>query len=85
MALQPCPVCERELSVKRNRAGGYFIGCTGYPACSYTAAVSDATRLEVTGVTPLFDLKPYTVRLPPPPPREEEGDGNGWTQMEMDL
>lgn len=32
-----CPLCDRELSLRRRRSDGEpFVGCTGYPACRYT-------------------------------------------------
>lgn len=35
-ALGPCPVCGETLLVRRSRHGSYFIGCDGYPDCTYT-------------------------------------------------
>jgi len=34
--LGPCPDCGADLLVRQSRAGSYFIGCDGYPACEYT-------------------------------------------------
>lgn len=32
-----CPLCNRDLRVRRRRADNEpFIGCSGYPACTYT-------------------------------------------------
>lgn len=35
-----CPRCGRKL-VYRNGKYGYFLGCTGYPSCNYTAPASE--------------------------------------------
>ncbi|MFB6195596.1 MAG: DNA topoisomerase I, partial [Haloplanus sp.] len=32
----PCPECGEDLVIRRNRQGSYFIGCDGYPDCTYT-------------------------------------------------
>lgn len=34
-----CPSCKSELSLKLSHKGGPFIGCSSYPACSYTRSV----------------------------------------------
>lgn len=32
-----CPLCDRDLRVRRRRADNEpFVGCSGYPSCSYT-------------------------------------------------
>lgn len=40
MMEEKCPKCESVLA-KRLGRNGYFIGCTGYPECSYTRNVDD--------------------------------------------
>ncbi len=34
--LGPCPDCGDDLLVRKSRHGSYFIGCDGYPDCTYT-------------------------------------------------
>jgi DNA topoisomerase-1 len=34
--LGPCPDCGETLLVRRSRRGSYFVGCDGYPDCTYT-------------------------------------------------
>ncbi|WP_332898256.1 DNA topoisomerase I [Haladaptatus sp. CMSO5] len=34
--LGPCPECGNDLLVRRSRRGSYFVGCDGYPECTYT-------------------------------------------------
>ena len=34
--LGPCPECGDDLLVRSSRQGSYFVGCNGYPDCSYT-------------------------------------------------
>jgi DNA topoisomerase-1 len=34
--LGPCPECGDTLLVRRSRQGSYFVGCDGYPDCTYT-------------------------------------------------
>lgn len=34
-----CPQCGKDLVIKKSRAGGRFIACTGYPECHYAASV----------------------------------------------
>jgi DNA topoisomerase-1 len=36
----PCPTCGKPLVVKRNR-WGKFLGCSGYPDCTYTVGVEE--------------------------------------------
>ncbi|MFQ5993500.1 MAG: type I DNA topoisomerase [Acidiferrobacterales bacterium] len=40
-----CPTCGKPLA-KRLGRNGYFIGCTGYPECSYTRNVDDAAGVS---------------------------------------
>jgi len=35
-----CPLCEKDLVIKKARTGSRFIACTGYPKCSHTASFS---------------------------------------------
>jgi DNA topoisomerase-1 len=39
----PCPKCGKPLVEKRNR-WGKFLGCSGYPDCSYTSGIDEAGR-----------------------------------------
>ncbi|WP_458207134.1 DNA topoisomerase I [Haladaptatus sp. NG-SE-30] len=34
--LGPCPDCGENLLVRQSRRGSYFVGCDGYPDCTYT-------------------------------------------------
>jgi DNA topoisomerase-1 len=34
--LGPCPECGSDLLVRKSRHGSYFVGCDGYPDCTYT-------------------------------------------------
>ena len=34
--LGPCPDCGSDLLVRKSRRGSYFVGCDGYPDCTYT-------------------------------------------------
>jgi DNA topoisomerase-1 len=34
--LGPCPECGSDLLVRKSRQGSYFVGCDGYPDCTYT-------------------------------------------------
>ncbi|WP_458185277.1 DNA topoisomerase I [Haladaptatus sp. NG-WS-4] len=34
--LGPCPECGEDLLVRQSRRGSYFVGCDGYPDCTYT-------------------------------------------------
>ncbi len=34
--LGPCPDCGADLLVRQSRRGSYFVGCDGYPDCTYT-------------------------------------------------
>lgn len=38
-----CPVCGKKL-IRRKGRYGYFLGCSGYPECSYTEPVPDTER-----------------------------------------
>jgi DNA topoisomerase-1 len=37
--LGACPDCGRPLEIKHSRKGSKFIGCTGFPECTYTASL----------------------------------------------
>jgi DNA topoisomerase I len=41
----PCPQCGRDLAVRWNRFGR-FLGCTGYPECSYTHSIDEQEKAE---------------------------------------
>jgi DNA topoisomerase-1 len=43
-----CPECGSSLSVKRSKKGGRFIGCGGYPNCTFALPLPKAGRLVVT-------------------------------------
>ncbi len=43
-----CPVCGRPLEVKVSRYG-QFLGCTGYPECSYTEPLEEKKEAEPIG------------------------------------
>ncbi len=34
--LGPCPDCGSDLLIRKSRRGSYFVGCDGYPDCTYT-------------------------------------------------
>ncbi|SDM08643.1 DNA topoisomerase-1 [Halogranum gelatinilyticum] len=34
--LGPCPDCGEDLLIRKSRHGSYFVGCDGYPDCTYT-------------------------------------------------
>ena len=43
-----CPECESSLSVKRSKKGSRFIGCGGYPNCTFALPLPKSGRLVVT-------------------------------------
>ncbi|ATZ61025.2 MAG: DNA topoisomerase I [Methanosarcinales archaeon Met12] len=43
-----CPECSSDLTVRRSKRGGRFIGCTGYPDCTFTLPLPKSGRLIVT-------------------------------------
>jgi len=44
----PCPQCKSELIIRRGRRGSRFIGCTGYPDCTYTLPLPRFGMVVVT-------------------------------------
>lgn len=45
-----CPECGKPLSIRLGRRGR-FIGCTGYPDCSYTRSLTEDTAQTATPIT----------------------------------
>ncbi|MHC1593124.1 MAG: DNA topoisomerase I [Methermicoccaceae archaeon] len=43
-----CPDCGNDLIMRRSRKGGRFIGCTGYPECTFTLPLPKFGRIVVT-------------------------------------
>ncbi|HYA60910.1 MAG TPA: DNA topoisomerase I [Candidatus Acidoferrum sp.] len=43
-----CPECGSNLSVRRSKKGGRFIGCGGYPNCNFALPLPKSGRLHVT-------------------------------------
>jgi DNA topoisomerase-1 len=44
----PCPECEKELVIRKSKKGR-FIGCSGYPNCTFTLPLPKNGRIIVTG------------------------------------
>jgi DNA topoisomerase-1 len=44
----PCERCGSDLIVRRSRRGGRFIGCTGYPECTFTLPLPRMGMIVVT-------------------------------------
>jgi DNA topoisomerase-1 len=42
--LGPCPECGDDLLVRKSRYGSYFVGCNGYPDCTYTLPLPSTGR-----------------------------------------
>ncbi|WP_318566701.1 DNA topoisomerase I [Salinigranum marinum] len=42
--LGPCPECGDDLLVRKSRHGSYFVGCNGYPDCTYTLPLPSTGR-----------------------------------------
>jgi ssDNA-binding Zn-finger/Zn-ribbon topoisomerase 1 len=53
-----CPYCERgDQIVRQNQTTyHYFIGCSAWPKCAFTAELPESLRLKLLGATPLFPL-----------------------------
>lgn len=45
-----CPECGNDLVIKKSRAGGKFIACSGYPACHYATSLSTGVICPVCGI-----------------------------------
>ena len=46
-----CPSCGKELIIRRGRRGSRFIGCTGYPDCTFTLPLPKFGMIIVTDKT----------------------------------
>jgi DNA topoisomerase-1 len=42
--LGPCPECGDDLLVRKSRYGSHFVGCNGYPDCTYTLPLPSTGR-----------------------------------------
>ncbi|RJS72010.1 MAG: DNA topoisomerase I [Candidatus Syntrophoarchaeum sp. WYZ-LMO15] len=49
MVAGSCPECGKDLTIRRSRRGGRFIGCTGYPDCTYSLPLPRTGKIVVTG------------------------------------
>ena len=49
--LGPCPECGERLLVRKSRYGSYFVGCDGYPDCTYTLPLPNRGEPQVLGET----------------------------------
>ncbi|AOW80590.1 DNA topoisomerase I [Halodesulfurarchaeum formicicum] len=49
--LGPCPECGRDLLIRENRYGSYFVGCDGYPDCEFTAPLPNRGEPQVMDET----------------------------------
>ena len=43
-----CPQCTSDLVVRRSKRGGRFVGCSGYPNCTFGLPLPKSGRLRVT-------------------------------------
>jgi DNA topoisomerase-1 len=43
-----CPLCNSEVIVRRSKKGGRFVGCTGYPACTFSLPLPKTGQIIVT-------------------------------------
>lgn len=43
-----CPQCGSDLIVRRSKRGGRFVGCSGYPSCTFGLPLPKSGRLRVT-------------------------------------
>ena len=51
-----CPNCYRPMAIKRNRQNDTrFLGCSGYPDCTYTKPLPESVQLREKGYKELFD------------------------------
>ncbi|VUT27519.1 MAG: Reverse gyrase 1 [Candidatus Syntrophoarchaeum sp. GoM_oil] len=48
MIVGPCPDCGKDLIIRRSRRGSRFIGCTGYPDCTYSLPLPKSGKIVVT-------------------------------------
>ncbi len=52
--VRACPDCGRELVVRTNRrTGGDFLGCSGWPRCSYTEPIPQGLVMRRLGAPTL--------------------------------
>ncbi|MCB8942522.1 MAG: cold shock domain-containing protein [Ardenticatenaceae bacterium] len=62
-----CPECERDLVIRQNQTThNYFIGCSQWPACEYTAKLPESLRMELLDAPTLFPLDEETPAEPIP-------------------
>jgi DNA topoisomerase-1 len=43
-----CPQCSSDLIVRRSKRGGRFVGCSGYPKCTFGLPLPKSGRLRIT-------------------------------------
>jgi len=43
-----CPQCSSDLVVRRSKRGGRFVGCSGYPKCTFGLPLPKSGRLRIT-------------------------------------
>jgi len=43
-----CPQCSSDLVVRRSKRGGRFVGCSGYPQCTFGLPLPKSGRLRIT-------------------------------------
>lgn len=54
-----CSNCGAEMLVKTNMKSGHqFLGCSAYPVCTTTAALTEAIVQRLTGAPDLFGVEP---------------------------
>ncbi|RZN15370.1 MAG: DNA topoisomerase I, partial [Methanosarcinales archaeon] len=46
--LGKCPLCNSDIVVRRSRKGGRFVGCTGYPDCTFSLPLPRTGQIIVT-------------------------------------
>ncbi|RLG25008.1 DNA topoisomerase I [Methanosarcinales archaeon] len=46
--LGKCPLCNSDVIVRRSRKGGRFVGCTGYPDCTFSLPLPRTGQIIVT-------------------------------------
>lgn len=44
----PCPVCGKNLLIRRSKRGKRFVGCSGFPSCKNTYSLPQTGRIIVT-------------------------------------
>ena len=49
MVVGECPDCGKELIIRRSRRGSRFVGCSGYPDCTYSLPLPKTGKIIVTG------------------------------------